>query len=68
MLTREIEWFRDWVIELIPYRPLRLLIVLVVFFAVLAVLLLVVRFVFGWVDRKLSSWKGRWLRSIRWRR
>ena len=66
MLTRTLEWIREWGTELIPNRPLRVLIFMAVLIALLMVVLVVLRLVFGWVDRKLSSWRGRRLREIRW--
>jgi len=63
---RVAEWVREWAIDLIPYRPVRLLIAFAIAAAVLAGLVFVLRLVFDWVDRRLSSWRGRTLRSIRW--
>lgn len=66
MLLRTIEWIREWAIQMVPSRPVRLLIGVAILAVLLAVLLGIVRLVFNWVDRKLSSWRGRWLRGIRW--
>jgi small-conductance mechanosensitive channel len=66
MLTTRVEALREWLTALIPYRPLRIVIAVVIFLLVFAVLIALVKLVLRWVDRRLASWKGRRLRSIRW--
>jgi small-conductance mechanosensitive channel len=66
MFLRAIQWIREWAIDQVPYRPLRTLIGLVVLLAGLAVLIFLVRLIFNWLDRKLSTWRGKRLREIRW--
>ena len=66
MFLRTMQWIREWAIAQVPYRPLRILIGLAVLIVLLVLLLVIVRLVFNWVDRRLSSWRGRWLRGIRW--
>jgi small-conductance mechanosensitive channel len=60
------QWVREWAIDQVPYRPIRMLIGLAIVVILLAILLGTVRLFFNWVDRKLASWRGRRLREIRW--
>ena len=66
MFLRTMQWVREWAIDQVPYRPIRMLIGLAIVVILLAILLGTVRLFFNWVDRKLASWRGRRLREIRW--